>query len=89
MKGFFLIPLATLLLTVAQVLAASGEEALWIVSGQSNACGRAKLIEFAADSRVTMFNPDTGQFAVAQDPLPGMNTKGMGPWVVAGQGRAS
>jgi hypothetical protein len=84
MNRFFSIPLGTLLLTVAQVLAAGHEQALWIVSGQSNACGRAKLIEFAADPRVKMFDPENSRFVVAQDPLPGMNTKGMGPWVVAG-----
>lgn len=85
MRRLFSMPLAMLLFAVAPVLAGGAEPALWIVSGQSNACGRAKLIEFAAEPGVTMFDPDRNQFIVAQDPLPGMNTKGMGPWVVAGQ----
>lgn len=58
---------------------------LWILSGQSNACGRAKLPGPPADERVAMFNPETGEFVVAQDPLPGMGTTGTGPWVAAAQ----
>jgi hypothetical protein len=58
---------------------------LWLLSGQSNACGRAKLPGPGPDERVQMFDTEKARFVVAQDPLPGMNTKGMGPWVAAGQ----
>lgn len=85
MNRFLWITMGSLLIRVVQALAGSQEPALWIVSGQSNACGRAKLIESATDPRVKMFDFESSQFVVAQDPLPGMNTKGMGPWVVAGQ----
>ncbi len=58
---------------------------LWILSGQSNACGRAKLPGPKADLRAQHFNPVTMEFAPAQDPLPGMGTTGVGPWVAAAQ----
>lgn len=58
---------------------------LWIVSGQSNACGRGPLPGPTGDDRVRMFDESTGQFVVAEDPLPGMNTDGVGPWVAAAQ----
>ncbi len=62
---------------------------LWILSGQSNACGRAKLPGPKPDPRATMYDPASGQFVVAQDPLPGMGTSGVGPWVAAAQTVAS
>ena len=58
---------------------------LLILSGQSNACGRAKLPGPEPDKRVLHWNPKTSDFDVAQDPLPGMGTTGAGPWVAAGQ----
>jgi hypothetical protein len=58
---------------------------LWILSGQSNACGRAKLPGPEPNPHVRVYVLETDKFVDAQDPLPGMNTKGMGPWVVAAQ----
>ena len=56
---------------------------LWILSGQSNACGRAKLPGPDPNLLVSMFNPANDTFVVAQDPLPHMGTTGTGPWVAA------
>ncbi len=58
---------------------------LWILSGQSNACGRAKLPGPDPIPAVTIFDHETGKFIMAQDPLPGMRTMGVGPWVAAAQ----
>lgn len=58
---------------------------LWIMSGQSNACGRAALPGPAPTPEVTVFDRGSGQFVTAKDPLPGMNTMGVGPWVAAAQ----
>lgn len=58
---------------------------LWILSGQSNACGRAKLPGPEPDPRVKMFDFQNNKYIVAQDPLPGMGTTGTGPWVAAAQ----
>lgn len=58
---------------------------LWILSGQSNACGRAKLPGPLPDERVKMYAPNLKKFVVAQDPLPNMGTVGVGPWVAAAQ----
>ena len=66
----------------------TGEEPegeLWILSGQSNACGRAKLPGPAEDPRALMFDPRAGKFVTARDPLPHMGTTGVGPWVAAAQ----
>ncbi len=60
-------------------------KATWILSGQSNACGRAKLPGPLANELVTMFDPAQQKFIVAQDPLPYMGTAGVGPWVAAAQ----
>ena len=60
-------------------------KATWILSGQSNACGRAKLPGPLPDDRVTMFDPAQQKFIVAQDPLQHMGTAGVGPWVAAAQ----
>lgn len=76
-----------LFVAASMVVTAKADEKpnLWILSGQSNACGRAKLPGPKADSRVTHFDPSVGKFVVAQDPLPGMGTTGVGPWVAAAQ----
>ncbi|MEO1998850.1 MAG: sialate O-acetylesterase [Planctomycetaceae bacterium] len=78
--------LAVLLLELAVVAclpAAEPRGDLWILSGQSNACGRAKLPGPDASPRVTIFDPQQKRFVVAQDPLPHMGTVGTGPWVAA------
>jgi hypothetical protein len=56
---------------------------LWILSGQSNACGRGRLPGLPVNSAVEAFNPDNGKWIPALDPLPGMGTKGVGPWHAA------
>jgi len=58
---------------------------LWILSGQSNACGRAKLPGPQPSRSVSMYDPGQKKFVVAQDPLPHMGTVGTGPWVAAAQ----
>ncbi len=71
------------MLIAAEPIADKQKNALWILSGQSNACGRAKLPGPQPDQRVTMYNPSQKKFIVAQDPLPYMGTSGVGPWVAA------
>jgi hypothetical protein len=56
---------------------------LWILSGQSNACGRGRPPGLPVNSAVEAFNPDNGKWIPAIDPLPGMGTKGVGPWHAA------
>lgn len=63
------------------VLAADAGE-IWILSGQSNAVGCAKGEPNKADPRVTMFDPKTGKFITATEPLPMMG-RDLGPWHAA------
>jgi hypothetical protein len=56
---------------------------LWILSGQSNACGRGRLPGLPASPAVEVFNPGGGTWMPAVDPLPGMGTQGVGPWQAA------
>jgi uncharacterized protein with FMN-binding domain len=75
--------------TIAAVLASAaigsaGESKLatWLLSGQSNACGRGKLPGPAPDARVQMFNIKTGKWLPAKEPLSGLGGK-VGPWHAA------
>ena len=84
----FIVPLVFLLTAITpalQIISSADTTDLWILSGQSNACGRAKLPGPEPIERVLHWNPTTSEFAVAQDPLPGMGTEGTGPWVAAAQ----
>ena len=74
-----------ILLLAPSLCRADDRSDLWIVSGQSNACGRAKLPGPAGIPAVRIFDSKKRAFVVAQDPLPGMGTGGVGPWVVAAQ----
>lgn len=56
---------------------------LWILSGQSNACGRGRPPGLPFNSAVEVFNPNNGKWIPAIDPLPGMGTSGVGPWQAA------
>jgi len=65
---------------------------LWILSGQSNACGRGALPGPKGIEAVRMFavdegrhDPGPGQWESARDPLPGMETWGVSAWVTAAQ----
>ncbi len=65
---------------------------LWILSGQSNACGRGLLPGPKGIDKVRMFAPDDrrhdpgpGEWVIAEDPLPGMETRGVSAWVTAAQ----
>jgi len=58
---------------------------LWILLGQSNACGWAKLPGLSLDPLVKHYVPNLGNFVAAEDPLPGMGTTGVGPWIAAAQ----
>jgi hypothetical protein len=83
-RHFLPLALLTLQLTAAAWLMAAEPEAdLWILSGQSNACGRAKLPGPEPHPRVTAFDPTRNEFVTAGDPLPNMGTSGVGPWVAA------
>ena len=70
----------------------SNRSNLWILSGQSNACGRGALPGPNAIDEVRMFAPDEGrhdpgpgEWVTAEDPLPGMETRGVSAWVTAAQ----
>ncbi|NQT15089.1 MAG: hypothetical protein HQ582_20195 [Planctomycetes bacterium] len=78
-----LAPLAIQLTAAAWLMAAEPKGDLWILSGQSNACGRAKLPGPEPHARVTAFAPEQNDFVPARDPLPNMGTVGVGPWVAA------
>ena len=69
----------------SKLLAADLQTGLWILSGQSNACGRAKLPGPKPNPQVRMFDPQEDTFVIAEDPLPQMGTVGVGPWVAAAQ----
>ncbi|MBL4884990.1 MAG: hypothetical protein JKY95_10710 [Planctomycetaceae bacterium] len=90
-RFFLLIPVAVLQTFVSTSLMAQTpvinktKTGLWILSGQSNACGRAKLPGPMPDARVTMYDPAQKKFVIAQDPLPFMGTSGAGAWVAAAQ----
>jgi hypothetical protein len=56
---------------------------LWILSGQSNACGRGRPPGLPPSPAVEAFNPADGKWIPAIDPLPGMGTQGVGPWQAA------
>ena len=59
---------------------AQAQEETWIISGQSNACGRAALPGPNPDPKVQMFNGK--QWVTAQEPLPSLNGS-VGPWHAA------
>ena len=70
----------------------SNRSNLWILSGQSNACGRGALPGPKGIDAVRMFavdegrhDPGPGHWETAQDPLPGMETWGVSAWVTAAQ----
>lgn len=62
---------------------------LWILSGQSNACGRGQPPGPPPSAAVEAFNPGDGKWIPAVDPLPGMGTQGVGPWQAAAAEYAS
>jgi carbohydrate esterase-like sialic acid-specific acetylesterase len=74
-----------LLISPAWLIAAEPEADLWILSGQSNACGRGQLPGPQPHPQVLMFDKTLGKFVTAEDPLPGMGSTGAGPWVAAAQ----
>ena len=87
-----LIALVSLVLLVLNFACTSNRSNLWILSGQSNACGRGALPGPKGVAEVRMFavdegrhDPGPGQWETAQDPLPGMETWGVSAWVAAGQ----
>ena len=71
-------------LVAATAQSGKGKKTVWIISGQSNACGRGKLPGLEKDPLVEVFDGKARQWAAAQDPLPGMNSEGVGPWQAAG-----
>jgi hypothetical protein len=87
MRNYLLLAAAGLLslTTSVRLPAEKPKPDLWILSGQSNACGRAKLPGPEPHPLATMFDADRGEYVVAQDPLPQMGTTGVGPWVAAAQ----
>jgi len=90
--GAFSIAVVGLLLLVLNFWYGSNRSNLWILSGQSNACGRGALPGPKAIDQVRMFapdegrhNPGPGEWVAAEDPLPGMETWGVSAWVTAAQ----
>ncbi len=88
----FSITVVGLVLLVPNFGCAGNRSSLWIISGQSNACGRGRLPGPKAIDEVRMFAPDEGrhdpgpgQWVTAEDPLPGMETRGVSAWVTAAQ----
>ncbi len=75
MRAFLLLYIA---IASAAAFAGSAPE-VWILSGQSNACGRAAGEGNKPDPRVEMFDK-SGKWVPAQEPLATMNTSGIGPW---------
>ena len=56
---------------------------VWIVSGQSNACGAGELPGPDPDPRIRVFNSSEEKWQTARDPLPGLIGAKVGPWVFA------
>jgi hypothetical protein len=88
----FSITAVGLVLLVLNFGCSSNRSNLWILSGQSNACGRGALPGPKGIDAVRMFAPDEGrhdpgpgQWVIAEDPLPGMETWGVSAWVTAAQ----
>jgi hypothetical protein len=88
----FSITVVTLVLLVLNLGCTSNRSNLWILSGQSNACGRGALPGPKAIDEVRMFavdegrhDPGPGQWETAADPLPGMETWGVSAWLTAAQ----
>ncbi|MHC4500000.1 MAG: sialate O-acetylesterase, partial [Planctomycetota bacterium] len=88
----FSITVVSLVLLVLSFGCTSNRSNLWILSGQSNACGRGPLPGPKAIDEVRMFAPDEGrhdpgpgEWETAEDPLPGMETWGVSAWVTAAQ----
>lgn len=73
--------LTPVLLIVCVALLSAKEEPpdVWIVSGQSNACGRAELPGYEEHKHVRMFDGD--KWVTAKEPLPLGGT--VGPWLAA------
>lgn len=74
---------AAVMMLGAAPLLADADRDLWILSGQSNACGRGRPPGLPVNAAVEVFNPDDGKWIPAVDPLPGMGTQGVGPWQAA------
>ena len=90
--NYFSIAVVSLVLLVLNFACTSNRSNLWILSGQSNACGRGLLPGPKAIDKVRMFavdegrhDPGPGQWVTAEDPLPGMETWGVSAWVTAAQ----
>ncbi|MHC4335397.1 MAG: sialate O-acetylesterase [Planctomycetota bacterium] len=86
----FSIAVVSLVLLVLNFGCSSNRSNLWILSGQSNACGRGALPGPKGIDAVRMFavdegrhDPGPGQWETAEDPLPGMETWGVSAWVTA------
>ncbi|MBI3830484.1 MAG: hypothetical protein HY291_13270 [Planctomycetes bacterium] len=77
-QATWLLPLFMGLMFRASAAEAPAET--WVLSGQSNACGRGALPGPDADPRVKMWNGK--QFVEAKEPLAGMNGQ-VGPWHAA------
>jgi hypothetical protein len=74
-----LAPIVLLAFTTLNILAEQGKPDVWIISGQSNACGRAELPGYDPNPLVQMF--DGRKWVEAKEPLPLNGT--VGPWLAA------
>ena len=91
-SSVFSIAVLSIVLLVLNSGCTSNRSNLWILSGQSNACGRGLLPGPKPMNEVRMFapdegrhNPGPGEWVTAEDPLPGMETRGVSAWVTAAQ----
>lgn len=90
--GVFSVSAVSFLLLAAGFGCGGNRSDLWILSGQSNACGRGELPGPKPVEEVRMFavdegrhDPGPGKWETAADPLPGMETWGVSAWVTAAQ----
>jgi hypothetical protein len=83
--ALFAAGLTGILLSAGGAALRAGEEPAetWILSGQSNACGRGALPALPPNPLVEAFDAKAGKWIPAQDPLPNMGTDRLGPWHAA------
>ena len=70
----------------AAAFAADAQGDIWILSGQSNACGRAEGAGLPPEERVQTYDMASHRWVKAQEPLPmmGGSPGTLGPWHAAG-----
>jgi len=88
MRRTAIIIMAAATLAAAAQAAEEPQGETWMLSGQSNACGRGKHPGLDPNPLVTVFDLQKAAWVPAKDPLPGMRTEWIGPWQAAAVGVA-